>query len=350
MKPLGPSELRVLRRLALDPTERQVGIAEQLGVSRSAVSQIWNRLTEERSLRVRCLLDYRSLGFSILIGWAWSEEDAAAVEKFSRWLDANPFVIAKADALMSSKTDERVYFEVLLPFGPHHSSFLEKLVRFEKRPYNLTVEYEPVSTITAQTNLGLFNGNSWDFKANFRFEASIDAAREFSEILPAETRLNQGSHPEPSTDILVIGACLENDYYSSAAQVHDCMLTLGLSPPSLRTIRRRLSHYRDQLGTPYIEIQNVGLGPSIIACVDDLTGGSGISRLLHSQGHLLPRARILSGSRLVAMDISLPSGSDWFGFSISLSNMLKSDAQVCTFITKARIIRKGLEDVLPYLF
>ncbi len=340
----------MLRRLAINPTERQVGIAEQLGVSRSAVSQIWNRLVDERSLRVRCLLDYYVLGFSILIGWVWSEEDAAAVEKFSRWLDANPFVIAKADALMSTKTDERVYFEVLLPLGRHHSNFLEKLARFEKRPYNLNIECEPVSTITEHLNLGLFNGNSWNFATDFRFEASIDAAREFSEILPANAPLDQGPSRGVSADIHATGACLESDYYSGAAQVYDYMLTLGLSPPSLRTIRRRLSDYRERLARPYIEIQNIGLGPSIVTCVNDLTRGSSVSRLLHTQGHLLPRARILSGSRLMAVDISLPSASDWFGLSISLSNMLKSDAQVSTFITEARIIRKGLKDILPYLF
>ncbi len=340
----------MLRRLAINPTERQIGIAEQLGVSRSAVSQIWHRLVDERKLRVRSLLDYYLLGFSILIGWAWSEEDAAAVKKFSRWLDANPFVIAKADALMSTKTDERVYFEALLPLGTHHSDFLEKLAKFEKRPYNLTIECEPVSTITEHLNLGLFNGSSWDFTTDFRFEASIDAAREFSEILPANARLDQGPSKEVSPDFLATGACLESDYYTSAAQVYDYMLTLGLSPSSLRTIRRRLSDYRGSLARPYIEIQNIGLGPSILTCVNDLTRGSNVSRLLHSQGHVLPRARILSGSRLVAMDISLPSASDWFGFSISLSNMLKSDAQVSTFITEARIIRKGLVDVLPYLF
>lgn len=350
LKPLGVSELRALRRLAIDPSERQVGIAEQLGVSRPAVSQIWHRLVEERGLCVRSLLDYGTLGFSVLIGWGWSEEDATAVKRFSRWLDTSPFVIAKADALMSTKTDERVYFEVLLPLGKHYSLFLEKLTRFKKRPYNLTVECEPTRTITEHMNLGLFDGSSWDFETGFKFEASIDAARGFTEVLPSDTPFDQRHHFEVSIDIVATAACLARNYYSSAPEVHRYIRALGIPAPSLRTIRRKLSECRKILSLPYIEIKNIGLGPSIIACITDWTKGHKISRFLHSQGHLLPRARISSGKRLVTMDMSIPRDSDWFAFSSSLSNMLKSDGEICTFITEGRVIRRGLKDILPYLF
>lgn len=349
MKQLGFSELRVLRRLAIDPSARQVGIAKQLDVSRSAVSQIWHRLTRERRLRVRSLLDYGMSGFTLLFGWARSEEDVDGLERFSRWLDVSPFVITNAEALMSTMADERVYFEVLLPLGQHRSRFLEQLARFEKRPYNLTIEYEPASTITEHMNLGIFDGSSWAFEEGFKFEASIDAARGFTEIFPADIPLQQSFPSEASAEIVAAAACIEKDYYSSAAQVHNYMHRLGLPSPSPRTLRRKLSDYRESQTLPYIEIQNIGLGLNIIACINDQTQERNVARFLHSQGHLLPRARIVSGRRLVMVDVSLPSTSNWSKFSNSLSNMLKSDAQICTFITETRVIRKGLEYVLSYL-
>ena len=58
MQELGVSELRLLGRLVINPSLRQVGLAKELQVSRSAVNQIWSNLARNNNLIIRGTLDY----------------------------------------------------------------------------------------------------------------------------------------------------------------------------------------------------------------------------------------------------------------------------------------------------
>ncbi|MHA1882805.1 MAG: MarR family transcriptional regulator, partial [Candidatus Thorarchaeota archaeon] len=53
LKLLRSSELRVLRRLVINPTITKAGLAKDLGITRSAITQIWNRLEQERKFVIR---------------------------------------------------------------------------------------------------------------------------------------------------------------------------------------------------------------------------------------------------------------------------------------------------------
>ncbi len=71
---LKPSELKLLHRLAIEPSTYQAELAKELGISRSAVNQVWTRLERERRLCVCSNIDYGQLGYAQIFGWAKSDQ------------------------------------------------------------------------------------------------------------------------------------------------------------------------------------------------------------------------------------------------------------------------------------
>ncbi|MCK4565694.1 MAG: MarR family transcriptional regulator, partial [Candidatus Thorarchaeota archaeon] len=158
MRYLGPGELRVLGRLIIDPSLRQADLARELGVSRSAVNQIWNNLSHENNLRIRGNLDFGKIGLQMIFGWAVSSSPSDILIKFGRWLESSRLVTSIVLSKMSSTFDSRLYFEALLPGGNQASWFHSQIDRFRKKPYSLMIYASECSRISHHMNLGLFDG------------------------------------------------------------------------------------------------------------------------------------------------------------------------------------------------
>ena len=246
MRYLGPGELRLLGRLAIDPSLRQAALARELGISRSAVNQIWTNLYRENNLRIRGNLDFGKIGLQMIFGWASSSGGSDILTKFGRWLESSRFVINVVTSTMSSAFDSRLYFEALLPVSSQSGWFHSQIDRFRKKPYSLTIYTSECSRISHHMNLGLFDGSVWGFPDNFRLEASIGAARGYVDILPFERTIKQSAPIDVKAEDLMTAAVLENDYYATATNLADYYSKLGFAPDSGRTFRRRILTIREK--------------------------------------------------------------------------------------------------------
>jgi len=131
---MGPGELRLLGRLVIDPSRRQISLAKDLQVTRSAVNQIWQNLELEYELKIRGNLDYGKVGLQMVFGWAIADDESDILEKFHRWLRSSRFVASAIKSTISSTFDSRVYFEAIVPLGSQYDWFQSQINRFRKNP------------------------------------------------------------------------------------------------------------------------------------------------------------------------------------------------------------------------
>ena len=350
MRYLGPGELRLVGRLVIDPSVRQADIAKELGVSRSAINQIWSNLHRENNLRIRGNPDYGKIGLQLIFGWAISSEESDVITKFSHWLKSSRLVTTILPSIMSSTFDSLVYFEVLLPLGGQAGWFHSQVDRFRKKPYSLQIYTSECSRISRHMNLGLFDGRMWEFPDNFRLEASIGAASGYVDILPVEYTVEQSLPVTSSQGDVLITALLEDDYFATASRLSKYYFDLGLKPDSGRSFRRHIARVRKSVINPYVEIDNIGLTQRLMVCIrEDTYKESTFARVLHAQGGTFPKARVVSGPSLTLLELDIPSNIEWLALSHVLSNLAGNASEICTFIADLREKRKRLESVVSHL-
>jgi hypothetical protein len=349
LKPLGAGELRVLRKIVIDPSLTQADLARELDVTRSAVNQIWRKLKQERRLSVRSSFDYGQLGLRLVFGWARDREGSEILPKFFRWLSSSPLTVSSMRSVMSSMMDSRVYFEALLPHGQRGTWFLDQLERFTKKPYNLSLVYG-ISTHTANhMNLGLFDGRQWEVIDGFRFGATIDSAKGYADVLP-DVRTSEQSDPTiASPDDIVVASTVEQDYHATSKQLERTLKQQGKAYLSERTLRRRLATIRQRHIVPYVAIENIGLKQRVVICLEEEFADSSLSRLLRVQATTLPKARVVNNRSLTAIILDLPESANWFAISQVLSESAGPSPRMCTFIAEGSQIWKGLESLSSYL-
>ncbi|MHA2044817.1 MAG: hypothetical protein ACW99G_08480 [Candidatus Thorarchaeota archaeon] len=347
---MGPGELRLLRRLVIDPSLRQATLAAELDVTRSAINQIWHKLENDYQVCIRSNLDYGNFGLGLLFGWACDSENSTVLKKFTQWLHTNKFVTRLTKSVMSSTMDARVYFEAVLPINEQYTWFKGQIDRFGKRPYSLELKTELASNVSHHMNLGLFDGTHWDFTHDFRLEASIGAARNYVQILPDVDNVKQSELGNASLIDMVIAAAVESNYHVTASDVEKRIAKLGLDPMSGRTLRRRLAKLRESMTLPYVSINDIGLDRKIMVCIkDDNAIESLTPRLLHAQAGSFPKARVISGKNLTVLDLETPLNGDWLRMSQILSGQVSNTSEICTFIANNHEIEKRLESVVSYL-
>ncbi|MGQ4912098.1 MAG: MarR family transcriptional regulator [Candidatus Thorarchaeota archaeon] len=338
-----------MRRLSLDPSLRQADLARELGISRSAVNQVWKRLEQERNLIVRGNMDLGRLGLQLIFGWASGLETSDVLDKFSRWLHTNSLVSRMTRSVMSSTMDGRIYFEAIVPLGDQHTWFTSQVARFQKRPYSLSVSWSTASTIAYSLNPGLYDGEQWRFSNDFRLEASIGAAKSYVDVLPVVNTVSQSKVQNTDLSDIVVASAIEKDFHATGHEVRELFETYGVSRPSDRTIRRKLEKMRG-LATPYVHIDRVGLNQKLLVCLKDPSpGGSPLSRLLHAQVGTFPKAHIVSGGRLTVLDLEIPDTVDWLTMSQILSTLSGNTSEICTFIANRNDIEKRLENVVSLI-
>ncbi|MFQ5834249.1 MAG: AsnC family protein [Candidatus Thorarchaeota archaeon] len=345
MKPLGVAELRLLRKLVIDPSVTQAELARELGVTRSAVNQIWQKLRRERQLSVCGSLDYGQLGMRLAFGWAKDKEGSETLQKFSRWLKSSPLTMAVMRSVMSSMMDSRVYFEAVLPQSQMGMWFLNQLERFKKKPYNLSFTFGVASHVANHMNLGLFDGRDWEVIDGFRFGATIDSAKGYADVLPDVQTSEQSQPIVASPDSILVASLIEQDYYATSRQLEKAYNTLGKQAPSERTLRRRLAALRRRGTVPYVSIENIGLSQRIVISLEEPPDDSSLSRLLQVQATTFPKARVVHDINLTSMVLDLPESASWFAISQVLSESASVTSKMCTFIAENIQIRRGLESL-----
>ncbi|MGY5854427.1 MAG: helix-turn-helix domain-containing protein [Candidatus Thorarchaeota archaeon] len=344
MQSLKPSELKLLHRLAIEPSTYQAELAKELGISRSAVNQVWTRLERERRLCVCSNIDYGQLGYAQIFGWAKSDQTPDILDKFKGWLHSSSYTTNIVESSMSSSMDKRLLFEAIVPHN-RINAFQEQLARFKKRPYNLALVHDQAVRKANHMNLAQFNGSHWNIQSGFRFEASIGAAKSYLDVLPTNRTLQlsnpNGVYPEEAS----IAAVIEKNYSVSSKQLGEWLVANGFDCPSGRTLRRKLVDLRKTLALPYLSVDEIGLTQNVVVCVEEESKQS-VSRLLHAQSSTFPRAKIVVGSKLTTLELRLPSTFDWLAMSSSLSALGQTAVSISTFLTRSEITRKGLENVL----
>ena len=343
---LGRSELRLLNRLAIDPSMKQAALARELGVTRSAISQLWAKLEGEYGLAIRSNIDYGQLGLRLLFGWAQASGTSDVLMKFSHWLKSNSLVTRLTGSMMSSTLGEIVYFEVIAPLGDRHSWFQKQIDRFRKRPYSLTIELGEASNISHNMNLALFNGKTWSFSNDFRLLASIDAAKGYVDVLPSFGNVEQTEGVSTSLEDLVIASAIESNYHVTAAELANRFVDLQMKPSAGRTLRRKIANMKTKVSIPYADLQNIGLPQKLIVCIKTESDESSLSRVLHAQASTFPKARVISSPSMTVLDLEAPKTVDWLTMSQILTNLAGNTSEICTFIADRNEIGKRLESVV----
>jgi len=350
MRFLGSGELRLLRKLIIDPSLRQADLAKELGVSRSAVNQIWNGLISNHNLRVCANLDYGKIGLQMIFGWAITSTGSDILLKFSRWLESSRFVTTLIHSTMSSTFDSRLYFEALLPKGNQASWFHSQVDRFRKKPYSLQIYTSTVSRVSYHTNLGLFDGSTWDFPSSFRLEASIGAAYGYVDILPTAGSVKQSVPIGEIPDAILTAAVLESDYFATATSLAKFQQELELNPDSGRTLRRKLHRIRREIANPYVEIENIGLTKRLfVSFQDNSEKESALARVLHAQAGTFPKARVVSGPNLTLLELHIPGSVEWLELSQVLAKISGIASETCTFIADKSENEIRLKNVVSHL-
>ncbi|MBY8998439.1 MAG: MarR family transcriptional regulator [Candidatus Thorarchaeota archaeon] len=338
--------MRLLNRLAIDPSLRQATIARELGVTRSAISQLWTKLEKEYGLTIRSNIDYGQLGLRLMFGWALASEASDVLMKYSRWLKSNSLVTRLTGSMMSSTLGELVYFEAIVPLGDRQSWFQKQIERFRKRPYNLTIQLGEASNISHTMNLALFNGSTWSFSNDFRLLASIDAAKGYVDVLPSVGTVKQSEGSSTSLEDLVIASAIESNYHATATDLANRFTELQIKPSAGRTLRRKIATMKKKVHVPYADLKNIGLPQKIIVCIKTESEDSSLSRVLHAQASTFPKARVISGSSMTILDLEAPNTVDWLTMSEILTNLAGNTSEICTFIADRNEIGKRLESVV----
>jgi hypothetical protein len=345
-QPLGRSEIRLLNRLAIAPSMRQSALARELGVSRSAINQLWTKLVRDYGLAIRGGIDYGRLGLRFVFGWAQVSGTSDVLTKFSRWLKSNAFVTRLTTSMMSSTLDEMVYFESIIPLDDRYAWFRRQIERFQKRPYNLAISFNEALNISHHLNLALFNGSRWSFSNDFRFLATMDAAKGYVDVLPSVGTVEQSKNYNFSVDDLVTASAIESDYFVTATRLARIFETLEFKPNAGRTLRRKISDTRKRLALPYVDFENLGLPQKLIVCIKTNSELSPLSRVLHAQASTFPKARVISGQSLTVLDLDTPKSVDWLTTTQILTNLAGNTSEICTFIADRNEIEKRLESVV----
>lgn len=333
MRRYASGELRLLNRLAISPHFHQVDLARELGVTRSAVNQIWTKLERQCGLRIKSKPDYDSLGLRHIAGWVRDNEPSQALEKFNNWSESNPFVISSQESLMTSNMDHRILFEILAPEGIHLSHTTRQLERFAKRPYSLDVNYDLVQHESVHLNLGLFDGSKWDFEGGFRLGATISAAKDYADVLPSYISDSSDESQDFDFADIMIALSMQNDYHLTSSDIEKLSKRLGYSPPSGRTLRRKMRRIRKDVVQPYLSIQNIGL-PTPFTISLMRREKDNLPRLMHAQAESLPKSRVLSGNDFVIMLLEIPESIGWIPLSQVFSEMVGFSTNMCTFIAR----------------
>jgi hypothetical protein len=329
----------------MNPHQRPIEIAKELGITRSAVSQTYNNLVTKRLLSIRSNIDVGKLGFFHIIGWAKSGAMAGTIPKLSGWLASNPYVTSISESAISSSLDTRVVFEAILPPGQQHDWFMSQLDRFRKRPHSLEVETNHALSIADHLNIGAYDGEEWTMAGGFRFEASIDAARSYADVLPTVSALDLSKTSTFDKETALIAATMEDNYYIPSREVASYLEGHGYDKISERTIRRRLNMIREKVLKPYVHIQEINLDQRVILCLKEEKDGP-LKRLLHAQATTFPKTRVITGENLTLVDIGLPAEADWFAMSNSLSMMAQPPTQFSTLLINRPSVRSSLSQVL----
>ncbi|MHA2142215.1 MAG: winged helix-turn-helix domain-containing protein [Candidatus Thorarchaeota archaeon] len=347
LRPLGTGELRLLRRLVINPSMKQADLANSLDVSRSAVNQIWKKLQRDFDISIRSTLDYGRIGFLLIFGWAKDKEGSPAIPKFKQWLSSHALTSIVAESVLSSMMDKRIYFEAFLPPGRRGRMFLEQLSRFQKRPYNLSITYGISNNVTNNMNLGLFDGRKWEVIDGFKFGAIIDSARSYADILP-DVLLSRHTHPvQMNVDDLLVASSLEENYHTTSRELQQRYEEFGYSAPSERTLRRRLDSMRRSHTVPYVSIRNVGLNQRFVVCLREQKDQATLTRLLQAQATTLPKARVVKTEDITAMILDLPESASWFAISKAFSELASDTLEMCTFIAESAKLWNGLASLVP---
>ncbi len=343
---LEPADLKILRKLAIDPSMRQVDIATGLGVTRSSVNQVWRKLTKSHGFRVRSIIDYGQVDMTLLFGWAQIPSTSKALASFRGWLESSAFLSDTTYSLLSSTTYATVYFEAVLPRGERTIWFTNQLERLCSTLHGMTIVHGTAAEVSHHLNLGLFDGSRWDFDEGFRFQASTGVARGYADVLPVTNTLKQSESGSGSIVDTALLSVVQLDYHASARQAAASLRRLGLGRLSERTLRRHLERIRNEWAKPYIELDNIGLAQRVLVCVENNPNEQNLSRVLHVQAGALPMARVVSGPRLSLLDLKLPISSNWVALSSSLERMIGHSAQAIIFIAQESMTRKALENLL----
>jgi hypothetical protein len=346
---LGTGELRLLRRLAIAPRSRKASLAQDLGVTRSAVTQLWDKLQKNYSLTIRGDFDYGKLGLTHLFGWAKAEEGSENIPKFASWLKSHSLTSVVVESAISSAMDRRVFFEARLPSDSRGQWFYDQLARFRKRPYSLDITYAVTSHISHHVNLGLFDGVQWDFDAGFRFGATIDMAKGYADVLPVNPPIEQSASSLLSPENLITSSEIDRNFYATASDLASGFTRMGFKPPSERTLRRMLAYLRKEAAYPYVEIKNIGLTKTAVVSLDEKASSSSVARLLLAQASTLPKTRVLHAPGLTALLLELPESVEWFTLSQVLSPLSGPSIEMCTFIADEAQIWNSLESLAQYL-
>lgn len=347
LRPLGTGELTLLRRLVIEPSVRQVDLAETLDVSRSAINQIWKKLEKDCNLHIRSTFDYGKLGLRLTFGWAIDKEGSRNLPKLKRWLSSNPLTSFVAESVLSSMMDKRVYFEALLPIDQRGINYLNQLSRFQKRPYEISLVFGSAENISNHMNLGLFDGRDWEVIDGFRFGIIIDSAKGYADILP-DIKLSTQTDPVAATnEELLVASSMEEDFHVTSMDLASRYQKLGLSPPSERTLRRRISSMRRNHAIPYVSIQNIGLTQRLVITLDSRGAASDLSRILQAQATTLPQAKVMSCESLTALILDFPESAGLVAISKVLSELAGDTTEMCTFIAEQTSLWKGLGSLIP---
>lgn len=344
---LGRSELRLLNRLAIDPSMKQASLARELGVTRSAISQLWNKLERDYGLVIRGNIDYGKLGLRLLFGWAQSSEASDVLVKFARWLKSNPLVTRLTGSMMSSTLGDMVYFEATVPLGDRYAWFYKQVERFMKRPYSLNIDLGEASNISHHMNLALFDGATWSFSNDFRLLASIDAAKGYVDVLPSVGTVEQSEGTSTAIEDIVVASAIESNFHVTATELATRFEELQMEPRAGRTLRRKIANLKTEVALPYADLQNIGLPQKLIVCIKTESKESTLSRVLHAQASTFPKARVISGSSMTVLDLEAPTTVDWLTMSQILTNLAGNTSEICTFIADRNEIGKRLESVVP---
>lgn len=345
--PLTSKELTLVSRVALNPNLRQIDLARSLDVSRSAVNQLWKRLTRERMFGVKSLVNYGKFGINWIFGWSEGATSDRQLDKFIKWLTLTPYTIRVEESTLSSSMNRIVYFEALTPSGEIAIQFKQQLNRFRKRPYDIKIEYNYVNHARDAINFGGFDGTKWDIEDGFRFSTIMGATKSFADILPTERTLRMGNKCAGPTE-LAITAVLQQDYHTSSRKMQKLLIDKFAVEIADRTLRRRLPQIRSSFVMPYVSIDQIGLTQTVLFCFKFNEKSINITQFIHAQTSFFPRFRILFGSGLAALRLQLPSDINWLAMAESFIHNLKGTSDVIAFVIDVPLIRKELEHVFPY--
>ncbi|MEM4736029.1 MAG: hypothetical protein QXS20_09970 [Candidatus Thorarchaeota archaeon] len=301
----------------------------------------------EKGLRVRAVANYGRLGLVLLFGWAASYDRDDDLAEFRSWVESTPFASCVFSSIMTSSLDEKLYFEALVPI--YATQFWSKLDKFAGSQDGLSIEYDIAKTLHWSLNMGICNGHSWEIPDVFTLLASIETVSSYVEVLPGPNPMDLSRIGHASPEQLLLGLCIERTYRMTATEAQRVFEEFEVRPPSLRTLRRRLSAFRATASLPYVEIDNIGLTQRVIILVAEQPNRKRASLVLHAESGHFPSTLTISGDRLTALELGLPENFRLSALNTLMAETIGNSADVSVLAIPDGVKRKGLEQVVPYL-